>query len=1765
MGHSNPPTRVGRPSVSVLQHHPALEALEPRLMLSGTQYVVDSLADTVAADGVVTLREAIEAANTNTAVTTDVPAGSDTLQDVITFERVALWAEAGVPLDQRVTITLGGSQLEITDDLAILGLGADVLAVDADGQSRVFQVSGAETEVDLTGLTITGGQAGAVGGGGIYNDDGTVTLTNVTVSGNSVTGTGPDASGGGIYNGFGTLTLRDVTVSGNSVTGGASGSGGGGIFNYQGTVTLTSATVSGNSATGEEKWEYATGGGIYNVGGTLTLTDSTVSGNSVMAASYATGGGIRNDNDGAVTLTGSTVSDNSATDFSSGFNTGHGGGIYNGRYSMLTLTNSTVSGNSASRFGGGVYNFLGTVTLTDSTVSDNSATDFSSGFNTGQGGGIYSSGKLTLTSSTVSGNSAAFGTGGGILNDNGTVTLTNSTVSGNSAYNGGGVYSCNTLTLTNSTVSGNSAYNGGGGVYNEFGTLTLTNSTVSGNSAYNSGGGFYNYSGTLGTLTLNNTIVALNDAPTAADIHGDPTNHSSLVGGDPLFVRDPSDGGDGWGDDPNTPGGDESANDDYGDLRLLPTSGAIDAGDNGLLPADEFDLDGDLDVTEPLPLDLAGGPRVLGGLVDIGAYEGVTLVMDIIGAGVDALVTSGAVALGANASLEFVIAGGGDEFQAGEYTLIDAAGGLTGTFANVTNLGGYVSVNGDGLTYDEGAGTVTLTLDKDLNPADGNLDGQTDVSDRIIWNNNNFTFGTTFATGDWNNDGQTDVSDRIVWNNNNFTFATGAPAGAPANDAAETGSAEPRVGPDDGPAGQQAVELFGVSAALFAANQGQWADPAVHYAFDGNGANVLFTDTGPVFQVFSRETCGTGVSPVNDERGTGVSPVNDEQNGSFAQFPTGKMPVPHAEPTGETPVPRATQFSVQFDGANTVSPVGLEQTETVFNYHLGDQSTWRDAVPTYATVAYLGLYDGIDLHTRGRRDSLKYEFHVAPGADYTQISVSYTGIEGLSIDATGALHVQTELGELIDDTPYIYQDIAQARIEVAGAFELIDADTYTFTLTGEYDTNTELVIDPALSWSTYIGGGGDEFGHDIAVDGSGGVYVTGKTGRIDWVSGGFDTSYGGSHSDVLVVKLTADGSHAWSTYMGGDGPDYGCGIAVDGLGAVYVTGYSWSTNWTAGGFDTSHNGREDIFVAKLTSGGGHVWSTYMGGSNDDLGRRIALDGLGGVYVTGYTGSVGWVWGGYDTSYNHGFDAFAAKLTTDGAQVWSTYVGGSGQDIGYGIAVDDSGGVYVTGMTEAAGWTSGGFDTSFNGYKDIFIAKLTSAGDHAWSTYMGGNDQEYGSSVAVDGSGGVYVTGGTTSAGWASGGGDTSFNGQWDTYVAKLTSGGGEVWSTYMGGSGWDWGYDIVVVDDSGALYVVGETGSSGWVSGGFDTSHNGDDDVFVAKLTPVGAAVWSTYMGGSGKDRGRAVALDGSDVLYVTGGTGSSGWVSGGFDTSYNGREEMFVAKLTDVVPEPPDVDVWLVPRTVETSSDTSTTLPTSDRDPGAFWQIEACDYTVEIWVRSDRANPVGVTRGGLNVTFDPDYARAVSVDHASVFPFFPGEAIDNATGVVSIRGRSLATDMGDDEYVCMGRILFQGIAPVDEVAHEAGPYDMALNAAAGPSDFGLVGVGLVDADIQPIPDVDIRANIYDIDDNGQVNSDDFIYFMPAYGGIVGRGEPPFFWWADFDRHGQVRFNDFSYFPTAYMKSFCDPAISFPTWWHTTYVTRSAPQPPALTAAGTHG
>lgn len=369
-----------------------------------------------------------------------------------------------------------------------------------------------------------------------------------------------------------------------------------------------------------------------------------------------------------------------------------------------------------------------------------------------------------------------------------------------------------------------------------------------------------------------------------------------------------------------------------------------------------------------------------------------------------------------------------------------------------------------------------------------------------------------------------------------------------------------------------------------------------------------------------------------------------------------------------------------------------------------------------------------------------------------------------------------------------------------------------------------------------------EYDHDVdlAVDRSGNIYLTGQTRSPKLAKDGFDTSLNGS-SDAFVAKISGSGKLLWLSYLGGNSEDLPKAIAVDSSGNIFITGWTKSTDFGNQGADLLYGGYEDGFLAKINADGTFAWSTYVGGADGDACMDVAVDASGSVYVTGYTYSDRWISGGFDLTPAGYSDAFVAKYNTNGSLTWSTYLGGGGatnNDRGTGIAVDPSGNVYISGWTASASFASGGYDNSYNGSFDAFVARINANGSFAWSTYLGGSGIEGGSYVGfdtyvtTDRAGNVYVTGNTTSANWMSGGFDTSYNGSKDAFVARINADGTFSWGSYIGGSGgWDLGYGIAV-DSAGNIYVAGLTQDNGWAKGGFDTTntHPNFNEGFLVKI-----------------------------------------------------------------------------------------------------------------------------------------------------------------------------------------------------------------------------------------------------------------------------------------------------------------------------------------------
>jgi hypothetical protein len=305
-----------------------------------------------------------------------------------------------------------------------------------------------------------------------------------------------------------------------------------------------------------------------------------------------------------------------------------------------------------------------------------------------------------------------------------------------------------------------------------------------------------------------------------------------------------------------------------------------------------------------------------------------------------------------------------------------------------------------------------------------------------------------------------------------------------------------------------------------------------------------------------------------------------------------------------------------------VSIDGADLLPGTINYLVGDDRTqWRENVPTYARVRYQGVYPGIDLLYYAHDGELEYDFVVAPGASPESIALAFEGV-ALTLDAAGDLVGQVEGREMRLRKPLLYQQDARGRVPVEGRWILRDADRVAFHV-GPYDSGRPLIIDPVLSYSTYLGRSGLEAITDIAVDSQGNAYVIGETDSATFptTAGAFQSTLAGVN-DVFVTKLDSSGILAHSTYVGGSGSDAGAAIAVDPLGNAYVVGVTQSADFpaTAGAFQFGYSGgTSDAFAAKLdASGSGLIYATFLGGSDTDAAQGLAIDSAGHAFVAGAT-------------------------------------------------------------------------------------------------------------------------------------------------------------------------------------------------------------------------------------------------------------------------------------------------------------------------------------------------------------------------------------------------------------------------------------------------------------------------------------------------------------------------------------------------------------------
>src|SRR5437762_1954940 len=504
---------------------------------------------------------------------------------------------------------------------------------------------------------------------------------------------------------------------------------------------------------------------------------------------------------------------------------------------------------------------------------------------------------------------------------------------------------------------------------------------------------------------------------------------------------------------------------------------------------------------------------------------------------------------------------------------------------------------------------------------------------------------------------------------------------------------------------QQVVETYGKQPLSLEANVGQ-TNRQVKFLSRGNGYTLFLTHRGEAVLALRKP------APKADPR----KPASlASRPGRLKRDAAGTSTVVRMKLVGGNAKPRAE---------------ALGELAGKANYFIGnDPKRWRTNVATYAKVKYEGVYPGVDLVYYGNQGQLEYDFVVAPGVDPNEIRLQFPGAGKLRVDEKGDLLLGSRGEEVRLEKPMVYQEVGGERKPVEGRYVLASANRIGFQL-GVYDHSQPLVIDPVLVYSTYLGGSAYGEGDGIAVDGSGNAYVTGLTDSTNFPTLNALQSTISSNYVGFVTKFNPSGSAlVYSTYFGGSDGGWGRSIAVDASGNAYVTGVTSASNFpTVNALQSTYGGGyNDAFVIKLNpTGSALVYSTYLGGSGEDIGYGIAVDGSGNAYVTGEAGSTNFpsTAGAFQTSIGGYSDAFVSKLNPGGsALVYSTYLGGSGEDSGYGITVDASGNAYVTGYTGSTNFpTANALQSTPAGGYPAFVTKINARGSAlVYSTYLGGSD------------------------------------------------------------------------------------------------------------------------------------------------------------------------------------------------------------------------------------------------------------------------------------------------------------------------------------------------------------------------------------------------------------------------------------------------------------
>ncbi|MBI2270875.1 MAG: SBBP repeat-containing protein [Bacteroidetes bacterium] len=766
---------------------------------------------------------------------------------------------------------------------------------------------------------------------------------------------------------------------------------------------------------------------------------------------------------------------------------------------------------------------------------------------------------------------------------------------------------------------------------------------------------------------------------------------------------------------------------------------------------------------------------------------------------------------------------------------------------------------------------------------------------------------------------------------------------------------------------QRARILMQNQLVKFLENKGQMKDlngnpvPFVLYKAEAPAVNLFITEQGLTIQTLKieeedKKDVSSGMVSIGEEdASTSLSVTNEER--------------------AENSKTEWERVDVNLYGARISKENITKEGEgaTNFNFFYPHCSQGIYGVKEYEKVTIKNIYPGIDWVLYNTNDKgFKYDFVVRPGGDYKLIKLLYRSKKPIRINERGEIVINTLNGDIAENAPVSFLNGAELKTRFIQNYQRpvkVNGDdgyetSISFDLHSDLSThNSQLIIDPQLVWATFYGGSGLDGPTSVTTDAGGNVFVTGYTGSANFPVQAAGTYFQGAlagGSGVFILKFSNTGNRLWATYYGGSGGDAGWSITTDAAGNVFVTGEVGSANFpvqnTGTYFQGILTGVNDIFILKFDNNGIRLWATYYGGNGRDIGYSIITDNSGNIFITGNTTSTNFpvcngpacciacTPGYFQSIYAGGSllvgDAFVLKFDNSGNRLWATYYGGSDRDVGYSIATDGSGNIFVTGETRYSGFPvcngpaccatcTLSYSQGAAGGRDAFILKFDNNGNRLWATYYGGVGDDYGYTIDTDGSGNVFVTGSTASADFPvcngvvccatcpSGYFDGVLGGSSDAFILKFDNNGNRLWATYYGGAGIEgmFSYDNLTIDSCGNVYMSFNTYSvdmpvQSSCDGEYqDNSHNGpvgNRDIALVFFNNSGNCLWATYLGGNGIDVREALAVDGSNNLFMAGewtsvsnsatypltDPGSGAY----FDATFNGGDDGYLIKFTNSI-----------------------------------------------------------------------------------------------------------------------------------------------------------------------------------------------------------------------------------------------------------------------------